>query len=72
MNFITEPLSNTNVYSDKLSIVKSKKKLKRQIFLRLCIFHENGLNVSSKTHQKAGSASAAHDLQSRYWSNEHR
>ena len=26
MNFITKPLSNTNVYSDKLHIVKSKKK----------------------------------------------
>ena len=25
MNFITKPLSNTNVYSDKLQIVKSKK-----------------------------------------------
>ena len=43
MNFITKPLSNTNVYSDKLQIVKSKKKFKRQMF--------------STTHQKAGSAS---------------
>ena len=42
MNFITKPLSNTNVYSDKLQIVKSKKKLKRQIFLQLYIFRENG------------------------------
>ena len=63
MNFITKPLSNTNVYSDKLQIVKSKKK--RQIFLRLYIFRDNGPNVSSTIHQKAGSASAAHDLQSR-------
>ena len=72
MNFITKPLSNTIVYSDKLQIVKSKKTLKRQIFLRLYIFRENGPNVSSTTHKKAGSASAAHDLQSRYCSNEHR
>ena len=43
MNFITKPLSKTNVYSDKLQIVKSKKKkLKRQIFLQLYIFRENG------------------------------
>ena len=49
MNFITKPLSNTNVYSDKLQIVKSKKKLKRQIFLRLYIFRDNGPNVSCYT-----------------------
>ena len=45
MNFITKPLSNTNVYSDKLQIVKSKKKVKRQIFLQLYIFRENGPNI---------------------------
>ena len=42
MNFITKPLSNTNVYSDKLQIAKGKKKMKRQIFLQLYIFLENG------------------------------
>ena len=49
MNFITKPLSNTNVYSDKLQIVKSKKKLK-EIFLQLYIFRENGpLDLCFKT-----------------------
>ena len=33
MNFITKPLSNTNVYSDKLQIVKSKKKNEKTDFL---------------------------------------
>ena len=32
MNFITKPLSNTNVYSDKLQIIKSKKNLKDRFF----------------------------------------
>ena len=32
MNFITKPLSNTNVYSDKLQIVKSKKKKENAYF----------------------------------------
>ena len=38
MNFITKSLSNTNVYSDKLQIVKSKKKMKRQIFCNCTYF----------------------------------
>ena len=42
MNFITKPLSNTNVYSDKLQIVKSKKKIEKTDFLQLYIFRENG------------------------------
>ena len=32
MNFITKPLSNTNVYSEKLQIVKSKKNEKTDFF----------------------------------------
>ena len=32
MNFITKPLSNTNVYSDKLQIVKRKKIEKTDFF----------------------------------------
>ena len=42
MNFITKPLSNTNVYSDKLQIVKSKKTIQKTDFLQLYIFRENG------------------------------
>ena len=38
MNFITKPLSNTNVYSDKLQIVKSKKKLKDRFFCNCTYF----------------------------------
>ena len=47
MNFITKPLSNTNVYSDKLQIVKSKKKIEIENFLQLYIFRENGPNILS-------------------------
>ena len=35
MNFITKPLSNTNVYSDKLQIVKSKKKIEKTDFFAI-------------------------------------
>ena len=52
MNFITKPLSNTNVYSHKLQIVKSKKKLKRQIFLQLYIFRGNGPLILAKYQNK--------------------
>ena len=35
MNFITKPLSNTNVYSDKLHIVKSENKIEKTDFLAI-------------------------------------
>ena len=35
MNFITKPLSYTNVYSDKLQIVKSKKKIEKTDFFAI-------------------------------------
>ena len=35
MNFITKPLSNTNVYSDKLQIVKSNKKIEKTDFFAI-------------------------------------
>ena len=35
MNFITKPLSNTNVYSDKLQIVKSKKQIEKTYFFAI-------------------------------------
>ena len=35
MNFITKPLSNTNVYSDKLQIVKSKKQIEKTDFFAI-------------------------------------
>ena len=38
MNFITKPLSNTNVDSDKLQIVKSKKKIEKTDFFCNCTY----------------------------------
>ena len=35
MNFITKPLSNTNVYSDKLQIAKSNKKIEKTDFFAI-------------------------------------
>ena len=35
MNFITKPLSNTNVYSDKLQILKSNKKIEKTDFFAI-------------------------------------
>ena len=35
MNFITKPLSNTNVYSDKLQIDKSNKKIEKTDFFAI-------------------------------------
>ena len=35
MNFITKPLSTTNVYSDKLQIVKSNKKIEKTDFFAI-------------------------------------
>ena len=35
MNFITRPLSNTNVCSDKLQIVKSKNKIEKTYFFAI-------------------------------------
>ena len=35
MNFITKPLSNTNVYSDKLQIVRSKNKTEKTDFFAI-------------------------------------
>ena len=35
MNFITKPLSNTNVCSDKLQIVKRKNKIEKTDFFAI-------------------------------------
>ena len=35
MNFITKPLSNTNIYSDKVQIVKSKKNIEKTDFFAI-------------------------------------